>query len=313
MLLFFLGDLLIMELKSKKRITFAWWNTSMSPHSKENTASDEHKSYVVLTLLRLIQDKNIDVLCLCEVSAEDVSFICECIVGFGFSVYDGTIKDGRKKFDLCVFYKSDLLELINSEIISKPYISNKLYAGQEVDFVIKETKEPITLYLVHWSSRLYDNEDSAKKHFVGVALRDAVFASIEQRKINNVIILGDFNEEPFNKSLTDILCASRDINLVKKSPRLLYNPFWRHLINSKMFPEHKEFEGCGTYYYKGDEIHRWRTFDQMLFSSSFVRDGNWFLNEVNTEIFYDETFIKFIYNSKSKFDHLPVISSIERH
>jgi len=301
-----------MELKSKKKITFAWWNTSMSPYSKENMASDEHKDYVSLTLLRLIKSKDVDVLCLCEVSDNDVLLIYKYVSLLGFSMYDGTIKDGRKKFDLCVFYKSDILELTNSEIISKPYVENKIYAGQEIDFRIKETGEPITLYLVHWSSRLYDPEDSAKKHFVAVALRDAVLSSIEQRNIKNVIILGDFNEEPFNKSLTDILCASRDINLVKKSPRLLYNPFWRHLINGRMFPEHEEFEGCGTYYYKGDEIHRWRTFDQMIFSSSFVRDGNWFLDEANTEVFYDETFIKFIYSSKSKFDHLPVVSSIER-
>ncbi len=301
-----------MDLDSKKKIALAWWNTSMSPHSKENTANEEHKNYVALTLLRLIQEKNIDILCLCEVSREDVVFIWDCFSEFGFSVYDGTIKDGRKKFDLCVLYKTDLLELVNSEIISKPYIENNIYAGQEIDFKIKETGEPITLYLVHWSSRMYDHEDSAKKHYIGVALRDAVFASIEQRNINNVIILGDFNEEPFNKSITDILCASRDISLVKKSPRLLYNPFWRHLVSNQMFPEHKEFEAYGTYYYKSDGIHRWRTFDQMIFSSSFVRDGNWFLDESKTEIFSDEAFIKFIYNSKSRFDHLPVISLIER-
>lgn len=301
-----------MDLVSKKKIALAWWNTSMSPHSKENTANEDHKNYVVLTLLRLIQEKNIDILCLCEVSKEDVVFIWGFFSGRGFSVYDGTIKDGRKKFDLCVLYKTELLELVNSEIISKPYIENNIYAGQEVDFRIKETGEPITLYLVHWSSRMYDHEDSAKKHYIGVALRDAVFASIEQRNIKNVIILGDFNEEPFNKSITDILCASRDISLVKKSPRLLYNPFWRHLVSNQMFPEHNEFEAYGTYYYKSDGIHRWRTFDQMIFSSSFVRDGNWFLDESKTEIFSDEAFIKFIYNSKSRFDHLPVISLIER-
>ncbi|EMN3920344.1 endonuclease/exonuclease/phosphatase family protein [Citrobacter farmeri] len=301
-----------MELNNNKKITFAWWNTSMSPHSKENTANDEHKEYVIFTLLRLIEEKNIDVLCLCEVSADDIRFIFEYVSQFGFTAYDGTIRDGRKKFDLCVLYKSEVLELTNSEVISKPYVSNNIYAGQEVDFIIKSTGEPIVLYLVHWSSRMYDHEDSVKKHLLGTALRDAVFASIEKRNINNVIILGDFNEEPFNKSLTDVLCASRDINLVKKTPRLLYNPFWRHLVSGRMFPEHKEYEGCGTYYYKGDEIHRWRTFDQIIFSSSFVRDGGWFLNEANTEIFYDEMFIKFIYSSKSKFDHLPVISSIER-
>ncbi len=86
-----------MDLDSKKKIALAWWNTSMSPHSKENTANEDHKNYVVLTLLRLIQEKNIDILCLCEVSKEDVVFIWSFFSGRGFSVYDGTIKDGRKK------------------------------------------------------------------------------------------------------------------------------------------------------------------------------------------------------------------------
>lgn len=301
-----------MELNKKKKITFAWWNTSMSPHSQENKASDEHKTYVIYTLLRLIKDKDVDVLCLCEVTQEDIAYILSYIADFGFSVYDGTIRDGRKKFDLCVLYRDELLELTSSEVIRKPHVTKIIYAAQEVNFTIKETQEPMTLYLVHWSSRIYDYEDSVKKHLLGSTLRDAVFSSIEQKGVSNVIILGDFNEEPFNKSLTDALCASRDIGLVKSSPRLLYNPFWRHLIGGHLFPEHREFEGCGTYYYKGDEIHRWRTFDQIIFSSSFVRDGKWFLDEASTEVFYDETFLKFIFNSKSKFDHLPIISSIEK-
>ncbi|WP_217699903.1 hypothetical protein, partial [Dickeya dadantii] len=62
-----------MEIKEGiKQITFAWWNTSLSPHSKENQASEEHKNYVIYTLLRLIQEKSVDVLCLCEVSKNDI-------------------------------------------------------------------------------------------------------------------------------------------------------------------------------------------------------------------------------------------------
>lgn len=301
-----------MEINSKKKITFAWWNTSLSPHSKENTANEEHKNYVLVTILRLLQYKEVDVLSLCEVSKEDVLFIFEIVSRYGFTVYDGTIKDGKKKFDVCIIYKSDLLEFINSEVISKPFVTRNIYAGQEVDFVIKETGKPLTLYLVHWSSRLYDYRDSPKKRSLGSLLRDAVIASIEQRNIKDVIIIGDFNEEPFNESLTDSLCATRDVSLVRKTPRLLYNPFWRHLVNSNLLPKHNEFEGYGTYYYKGDELSRWKTFDQMIFSSSFISGGQWYLNEEKTEVFYDEDFIKFIFSSKSKFDHLPIISSIER-
>ncbi|WP_199637214.1 endonuclease/exonuclease/phosphatase family protein [Serratia sp. PAMC26656] len=295
-----------------KKITFAWWNTSLSPHSKKNTASDEHKSYVIYTLLRLINDKSVDVLCLCEVSSEDVNFIAEVLAGTIFSIYDGTLRKGRKKFDICVIYKSQLLELIDSGIISKNHTKGELNAGQVVNFLIRETSEPITLYLVHWPSRIYDHEDSPKKILLGSLLREAVLSSIENRGIGNIIILGDFNEEPFNKSITDALGASRDITLVKKEPKLLYNPFWRHMTRNTLHPQSQEYDGCGTYYYKNDESNKWKTFDQIIFSSSFVRDGKWFLNEEKTEVFYDDDFIKFIFSSKSKFDHLPIISSIER-
>lgn len=296
----------------KNKITFAWWNTSLSPHSKENQSSEEHKGHVIKILQRLLSEKAVDVLCLCEVSTNDILLIKNLIGDDRLSIYDGTIKAGRKKFDICIIYYNDILEFIDSDVISKIPVSKAIYAGQEVNFIIKETQEYLALYIVHWSSRIYDYEDSPKKINLGTLLRDAVMSSIEVRKVENVIILGDFNEEPFNDCITQSLCASRDVTLVKKSPRLLYNPFWRHMVNKKLHPNCNDYDGCGTYYYKGDESNHWKTFDQIIFSSSFVINGKWFLNEKDTEVFYDEEFIKFIYSSKSKFDHLPILSSIER-
>lgn len=84
------------------------------------------------------------------------------------------------------------------------------------------------------------------------------------------------------------------------------------MVSSSLHPNNQNHVGCGTYYYKGDESNRWKTFDQIIFSSSFVSGGHWFLNEEKTEVFYDNEFIDFIFSSKSKFDHLPIISSIER-
>lgn len=300
---------------ANKKITIAWWNTTLSPHSKENTASEEHKDFVIYTLFRLMQIKNVDVLCLCEVSKDDIDFLNNNLLPFlgGFSIYDGTIKDGRKKFDLCVIYRSNILQFVNSEIISKLQVKKKIYAGQEVNFITSDFGEPMTLYLVHWSSRMYDYEDSPNKGQLGTLLRDAVNDCRETRHIKHVIILGDFNEEPFNKSITNALFASRDIALVKKSPRLLYNPFWRHMVHGKFHPQKNiQNEDCGTYYYKSDEFNRWKTFDQIIFSSDFISGDSWFLNESKTEVFSDEEFIDYICSSKSKFDHLPIISVIER-
>ncbi|WP_394521461.1 hypothetical protein C1N60_04985 [Pantoea sp. SGAir0184] len=300
-------------MKNLGKITLGWWNTSLSPHSKENKSTDEHKQYVAFTLIRLLNERNIDAICLCEVSQLDVEFISE-VVGDGFSVYDGVYREGRKKFDICIIFRSDVLQLADSTVISKLHpTGNRIYAGQKVEFVIMETQEPLTLFLVHWSSRLYDYEDSPKKAELGMLLRTAVSDCFEQAANSKIIVLGDFNEEPFNESITYHLAATRDIALVKRRPGLLYNPFWRHMNYSKMHPN-SDTSGVhgGTYYYKNDDFSKWKTFDQMMFSSDFISGKTWHLNESETVIFSDPDFLQYINNSSSKFDHLPIISVIER-
>jgi len=295
------------------KITFSWWNTSLSPHTKENLSSDEHKAFVLVTLWRLINEKSVDVICLCEVSTADVEYISGMFNGSEFSIYDGTVYDGRKRYDICTIYKSNLLQIINTDLITKIQPDGKIHAAQELNFQIKEFQEPITLYVAHWVSRLHVSEDDTLRIQLGTLLMDAVSASIEQRNIENIVILGDFNDEPFNKSLTEALFSTKDTFLVKKKPRLLYNPFWRLMVNKDLHPCTTELWGGGTYYHKNNKTSRWKTFDQIIFSSSFLRGNTWYLNEEKTEVYYNKEIIRLITNTNSKLDHLPVISSIERY
>ncbi|WP_338511362.1 endonuclease/exonuclease/phosphatase family protein [Erwinia aphidicola] len=295
------------------RVTIAWWNTSLSPHSKEGKASDAHKQYVSVIFARLLNEMAVDILCLCEVSPLDIQYITEA-VGDKFFVYNGAFKDGKKKFDLCVIFRLGVVKYIESSVVSKPHPSGaKIYAGQRIELRLVETNEVLTLFLVHWSSRMYDYEDSPQKSELGMLLQSAVADCLHDEEKSKVIVLGDFNEEPFNNSITYHLGASRDIALVKKRTYMLYNPFWRHLVYSKMHPDSDTtaIHG-GTYYYKGDKFSKWKTFDQMMFSSDFVNGKRWHLNENETVVFSDPQFINYINSSKSKFDHLPIISVIER-
>lgn len=294
------------------RITFGWWNTSLSPKTRENQATEEHKRYVASVLYRLLNEKWVDVMCLCEVTPEDISNIAE-VLGAEFNIYNGAFREKRKKFDICVIYRVDVVQFTESSLVSKPHQSGKtIYAGQKVEFIINETAETLVLFIVHWSSRLYDYVDSPKKAQLGMLLQTAIHECIESKK-NKVIVLGDFNEEPFNESITEHLGASRDIALVKKRTSLLYNPFWRHLMYAALHP-YSDTTGIhgGTYFYKSDDSSRWKTFDQMMFSSEFISGKSWSLNENETTVFSDSEFIGYINNAKSKFDHLPILSVIER-
>ena len=80
----------------------------------------------------------------------------------------------------------------------------------------------------------------------------------------NVVVMGDFNDEPFSTSITDYMNATYDINFVRDIRDLgrvpLYNASWEKLMSEKP----------GTNYYEGSLTSRWTMLDQMVVSPSLV-------------------------------------------
>ncbi len=68
-----------------------------------------------------------------------------------------------------------------------------------------------------------------------------------------IIIMGDMNDDPQDKSMSEALGAKRDMKDVKKDG--LWNPWWKVLD-----------EGTGTLMYDG----RWNLFDQIILSHSLL-------------------------------------------
>lgn len=77
------------------------------------------------------------------------------------------------------------------------------------------------------------------------------------QKVNpkiKIMIMGDMNDDPFNKSMAEALGAQREIQKVELFG--LYNPFWNTLVK----------DGNGTLYYKG----AWNLFDQIILSQNLL-------------------------------------------
>lgn len=91
------------------RITLGWWNTSLSPKTKENQATEEHKLYVAFVLFRLLNERWVDVMCLCEVTPDDIENISDAL-GDEFKIYNGAFREKRKKFDICIIYRMQIVE-----------------------------------------------------------------------------------------------------------------------------------------------------------------------------------------------------------
>lgn len=114
-------------------------------------------------------------------------------------------------------------------------------AGEHVCFIVN-----------HWPSRGAGDEVRRRAGFQVRQLCDALFKQSPGMKI---IVMGDMNDDPGNKSMTKELgCKSSPKDV--KSPADFYNPWYKTLYST----------GQGTLLYDG----KWNLFDQIVLSGGFI-------------------------------------------
>lgn len=117
----------------------------------------------------------------------------------------------------------------------------------------------LDVFVVHMPSR-YGGQLESEPHRLEVAslLRGKVDSIFNLSSNHNIIILGDFNDYPDNKSVHEVLRA-KSLNEFH-SDNELYNMFF-HRAKEKNF---------GSYYFQG----RWGILDQIIVSGSLLKDNN---------------------------------------
>jgi hypothetical protein len=299
----------------KLTLGIAWWNTSLSPRGK--CRADEEDKKIASQIIRLMaNDLRIDCLAFGEVTTDDLRYIVDSCSLKDYQIFDGTLKEGRLLFDTGLMYNKRRLEILNSNNITSGYGEQTLKIAQRIDFIISETHELLHIYVLHWPSRIWYPENSAKRDTLGVRLHTAIEGLKKQYPSSyppQIIILGDFNDEPFNNPLAGHLLATRDRTLAKQSDLFFYNPFWRHL--GETLPHSYGLHSgsiCGTYFHRTGEETKWRTFDQIIVSSSFLSDDRWYIEEKYTNILHYPPFDDLLRSGSKIFDHRPVLSFIQR-
>ena len=295
------------------RLSFAWWNTSLSPLAKPR-ATEEQKALALSVIEFLTKHVGVDCLALGEITAQEVNEFISIGELVDFEFYDGTFKSGHLQFDTVVLYRKETLKLIDTTNIITSRGSQSLKLANRIDFLAPTSERLLHIFVSHWPSRLWRHNNDPVSHSLGMSLRQQI-EEIDRFKegLADVILLGDYNDEPFDASIAGQLFASRDRTLVREKPHLLYNPFWRLLGESApQIPGEENPSCCGSYYYaKGDQT-QWHTFDQIIFSSSFLGGGIWNLNEEYTKIIPLNELNHVFTDSKQIFDHFPILCAIER-
>lgn len=111
------------------------------------------------------------------------------------------------------------------------------------------------IYMNHWKSRSGGEQETERQRmFSAITLRKQLDMLLSRESNFKVIIMGDFNDEPTNRSLTNGLSASNKRRNIQ---------FGEHY---NLFYDLHNMEGAGTYNYQGN----WNMLDQIMISYNLL-------------------------------------------
>ena len=193
-----------------------------------------------------------DVLTLCEVENKGV---IEDLIGnkllkkLNYGIVHHESPDGRG-IDVAMIYKKSMLKIEDDTMFAIKIPSETSYITRDILMVRAALNNGQIIYVLanHWPSRRGGtNESYHRRKAAALKLKSVTDSLILAAPNSEIILTGDFNDEPFNPSILEDLGASY------KENSTLYNPFYM-LDNS----------GLGSYKYKSD----WNMLDQIIFTNT---------------------------------------------
>ena len=176
-------------------------------------------------------------------------------VDYGIAHYDSPDKRG---IDCALLYDKNAFSVIESTKIAVTLEYSRNFATRDILYVVGELEDESIMHVFvnHWPSRREGKNESEHKRIAAAQiLREKVDEILGDDPASNILILGDFNDHPDDKSLEVVLRAKesgydQDGDLIN----LLYDDNAR---------------GKGTAVYRD----KWAVLDQIIVSQSFY-DGS---------------------------------------
>jgi endonuclease/exonuclease/phosphatase family protein len=289
------------------QLQIGWWNTSWAPRKRKS--SDSAVGSIAISVINDLLSSGLDILGLGEVSDSEIRLLEKEFGQKGYGLISAQNSAGRSSFDMALIYRIEQV----SCVALPPWITAFGKQKFKICVPIKVSTHDSIFFvmLVHWPSRMFCPRGSIEREKFASDMRSSLDDFIGSAG-HDVIVMGDFNDEPHDRNICETLLALRDIDCARRELLSLYNPFWNHVGS---FPLHsagnRNLSRCGTYWYRKNHLEEWWTFDQIMFSSSFLGSGAWEFDESATGV-YETSELLWLVRSKQVFDHLPVVSLISR-
>lgn len=171
--------------------------------------------------------------------------------GYKYVHVEGPDKRG---IDCAMLYNPSLFKVVDVKLV--PYVPDesmaKDYCTRGFLTVSGELAgEPVAVVVCHWPSRFAGSSYRERAAELVKNLKDSLLNVNPDMK---VMVMGDMNDDPTNKSMKDVLRAKADANSVNEGD--MYNPWYNILVK----------QGTGTLSYQGS----WNLFDQIVLTPNMV-------------------------------------------
>ncbi len=173
--------------------------------------------------------------------------------------YQPVLVDGNdpRGIDCGMLYREDMFHVSSYELLPVKDLSGKDYPLRGILHVAGEAPDgqPIHLFINHWKSRWGGTDETENlRIYAAITLRRALDQLLSEESDPRYIIMGDFNDEPTNRSLYEVLHAGN-----KRKNLQPYDSY-------NLFYDQHNMEDKGSNFYRGD----WEMLDQIILSYTLL-------------------------------------------
>lgn len=222
--------------------------------------------------------KPVDLIGLCEVENRSVlDKLCKHTPLYknSYNIAHFESPDSRG-IDVALLYRDESFEFISKSRINITKRCDFTRPTRDILYVkgVVNAKDTLHVFVNHWPSRWGGQlESEERREFAASVLRVKVDSLFQNNSYSNIVIMGDFNDEPHNSSVKKILKAKELEDVFQKDE--LYNMMYS-------IADHE----MGTHKYQG----KWGVLDHIILSGNLL-DPNGLYTKVKSTTIYNANYL----------------------
>jgi len=254
-----------------------------TPNGKYKWDNDKYQkklNNLAYVISRLGKDRSPDGFAILGVAEVENRKVMEDLIKTGdlasqnYKIVHEDSPDGRG-IDVGLIYNPKLFTVSNHTVYPFTLIGGTPYKTRDILVVSGALAgEPVSILVNHWPSRRGEDSEVLRERAGSICkhISDSIYKANPKAAI---IIMGDMNDDPKDKSTSIALGAKRNQEDVLRGG--LYNIMWQ-LHDS----------GLGTLQYRGN----WNLFDQIIISQSLMTEGESKLKFIEASIYNEDYLIQ---------------------